>query len=699
MTPRTGERASLFFSTLFLIAAPAVLRAQSFDGAQAAAAALEQSIAEWSAREAKAAPSDKVAIQASNQVRALARTLLREGAKAQEAGAVSMLYGHTLAANLEPFDKLFAMAPEMRKMIQELDPEAPTAQAFLDSIDQFSRRARQVAENPSGVDAAAVDRMLRRTLGPLSAAQEILGRKPVVGTWLQPAAQRQGKAARPLESKALDALAERIQSAPLDEKTKTAMTAVHGKMQRGWSQVYLRPGIAHVHGLSVAALDAADLLAGSDWLGEQALESMRTLLHQGILRLHDPETRAAGAAQFRRLHDDLSVARRIKQLHEQGAAVEHPVSVFLAAQRLRAQNADDPGAQRLINYLDRLTGAMALLRRRAGDIEQLPQKLRSTASALRAEAQRLELDLLSGSESLPADTDRRIQIYERAVGRLDRLHRIPDWTRQLERLKPKPSGRIAGRLLELGEQLGDASARDAADAALADLQRGLEQFVPLAYEQPLRDDDKAVQRVTDDAHLLLVEQIDRLRQDWASAWASEGEPAEVEKKLQRMRRLLWSIRVAVVASNLPEAGARLNRWAAWQAPPEALAPASAALPKQVAEASRHAAIGNWESLDKLLDAIEAQAALPLLIARCDAELASALEALPEGLPGALGQCVFAPRVRSFAAEHRAALAAVSARLTEAHHARSSDSPDAPAAIAHTKRAAELARDVVEKLGE
>ncbi|QNN23124.1 hypothetical protein HED60_12875 [Planctomycetales bacterium ZRK34] len=666
---------------------------------------LEKQIADRIARLRDADEYTTRALQAEINYRITARQLLRLGAQAKDNGAVAMLYGHTLTNHADDVATMVNRMPQMVKLARDpkeklTEEQKLAVSRFAAAVADFNNVVADPANELDSADAARVDRYLQKTMGPLVAMAAVMGEPEPVNTWPRRIKADETVIAPPVLTAAdLDDLTQRIHAAKISSETKTELVLMVDLLRRGLSEPDLRPRVAGFYDLLDQALVVAEAFSGVTWANAKTTTDFREQLHTAILLVKDPRTRQSGVARFESLSESLDVLNQIGQLEAQAAPIEPLRDLFLISHTLRIEQRDLQTARYLLDYLQRMMGVMLSYRDLLAD--ELPLDLRKVSLAVRSDYQQRELKMLSDLRELAANpsqvdqpewTDPLNELAE-AQALVRRVHMIPRWNAQLQRFKPRPTNGLFRELRDMALRLLDAKTRNEGATALRVFEQQIMMFDPMPLEQAVRTDDSPISRITRGANLLIADQMDRLRGDWASAWASKQDPRPAAQRLISLRRLLIAADMAQHINNLDDAVAKLNRWAGWEVEPGAITPLMNVMPDRIAQACRDAAIGNWDSLDMALEQIDRESALPLMVARLHGELNPALDTLPTGLVGLLSQCVYAPTDDSIAADQRDDLAKICLALMEAAHARrSNDSRQLAEALSYvgTKARAVLA---------
>ncbi|MDH3584210.1 MAG: hypothetical protein OER86_08345, partial [Phycisphaerae bacterium] len=667
---------------------------------------LEGQIADRIGRLAESGPSTRPAVQADIDLRVVARSLLARGLENPQESALAVLYGHTLANHADAMEKLFWRLPSLDKELRglpraEAEKRRAALEQFSAELKRFHQASAQLADAIAGDDPAEVDRYMQKLLAPLAGIAQLFDQPPIRSTWLPARVEEGGPRGGPeAESDALGRMPQRIAGLRLPAATRTQLLRIVEALRQGLDEPGRRPDTMASYDLVRQVLDTAETFSRTEGLDETVMDDMRRQFHTAILLTRDPRTRSAAADRLRALDGDLVAIDRIGRLRKLAVPVGDLDAVRRLAYRMQQARQDMRTADRISRFLNEVLATMLAYRQQLG--RDLPGDLNRVAAALRADYQRRELLLVGQLRTVlnrpgAIEDAQLLTAQEQMDGRLAQLRRlnlIPAWLKRMSRFRPRPAGGLYRQLRAMAMALTDRQRRAGEDVDwLGLLEEQMERFDPLPHERWLRQDSAAVQAVIGQTrYLLILGQLDALRQDWASAWASGRDPRPLAQRLGHLRRLVEALYLSSAAGNMEGAAQRLNRWAAWEVNPAAVRPLVSALPRRVALAAEFAATGDWRNLEAALDQIDEQSPIPLLMATLHQRLGKGLARLPDGVPGMLGQCLYAPRAGAFAAESRNELAQISLYLMEAAHARGAEGRDR--IMSH---AGQLARSLMDEL--
>ncbi len=649
---------------------------------------VEREIAEKISRLRRAEKVERAGIEASRNLRIIARDLLKTARSNPQRGAVAGLYGHTIANHLEAFDERMNRVTDMARAAMDGNGEdPPPVQRLLrigEALKKFNERQRQTGELRA-VESRPLDDRLKQLLQPLAKLAVALGEPEPVDAWPDGEALRgrsEPTAGESVDLERLRQLRSRIEPAPLDDESQAELLNVAEMLVNGWRQPDLRPKVEQFYRRVDQALGVAKAFDEAKWLAPATAEQFREALHTAVLLFKDPRTRESGMERLDYLVQLRPIVERMNELAGMQFSAEHLQSLFAVA-----LNAHEPG--RNLGEFDPLLQLLAEITAVLTDVRQfaraeLPVDIRRSLNLLKREYDTLEQSLLADLGELrrqPQAASRpewtqRVDTLEERVAWMERLNRVPQWLGRISARNRAASRGVYGQLRKLAEELLDPATREGAGGALAEFEKQIGLLGELPLEPELPDADSRLGRMLGQTRAPLLEQIASLRGQWATAWADGEDPTLAGEKLLQVRRLLELVqRTRDIAVNAAEIE-RLNRWAAWETSADVGRLVADLLPRHLRAAAENAAAGDFVALNARLNLLEGELPLPRLLQRLNAATADALEKLPGGVSGMLGQCIHGPESGDLGTYQRFGLARLSCLLSEAGFARLEDRPRA-----------------------
>lgn len=313
--------------------------------------------------------------------------------------------------------------------------------------------------------------------------------------------------------------------------------------------------------------------------------------------------------------------------------------------------------------------------RRLGKVEP-PRDLRAIVNRLEAGYQTAEKALLAQIERLADDPDALtdpafaslLADQARYLADLKRVRDLPARINLISRIDPSAAGPFENRMRKMSQWLLDPNRRANAARTMDEFPRQAAMFYPMPFEAELAAADSTAITATGGLNRELLDLILFTRRQWAQDWAMGEESEQAARRLLLLHRLT---RTMVESAELLGGGGEaeiLNRWAAWEIPKGLLKRSALDLPNRLKLATAAATQGDDASLAAELDQIDREAAMTRLVGRLAIVFADALQPLPDGVAGVLGQVLFPPTEEAWMIEHRRDLAELCRYTTEAHHA-------------------------------
>ncbi|MDX1563821.1 MAG: hypothetical protein R3236_00380 [Phycisphaeraceae bacterium] len=619
---------------------------------------LDEQIAERLGLLSLADPLAAESIRASINYRIIAKTLLSKGRAAGKSGVVAMLQGLRLMRHVRDADRLFEKMPQW---IRQARKDQPGAIAGRDAVRAFNRIAAKEADALAAVAPAAVDRYLSRLMSPLA-----LGTPPR-SAWFAASKQATAPPIRRAE----------IAEAPASPLVKTEMAALLGRLNHPTAD----PRLADALRLAVSVSHG---LEKNRWIGSENHGLLSRQHFTATLLAKDRRTRDTALEKLRLLAGTLRRITALRQIHRLATPIEPLLAMVLKNHRQLYGQLNPAQSRQVAEALDQALEAMAGFRKQIG--RPLPLPVANAAREVRKRYQQAELAFLgivaepSASPQTLLQRGDDLKKLQDAYDHFQYVYSIPAWAERLKRFKPKNPNSLLHQLV----QTASTSLKQTPEAAkalrrLAGLESQLRRFDPMPHLQQLENADPQLQAVTGGTETMLLAQIERLRNAWASAHAQGADPSETVERLEWTRRLLQHIHEAMQVQSPGRSAKALNRWAAWDAPAAATVEQRKKMNRMIGQAGLLASVGNWAKLEQTLEDLERQMSLLLLMGRLHSALPQQ-EPQPLSMKTLLSQILHSPTNRSFAAEHRQALASICIDL---HAAR--DRPQAPEAQAALTR--------------
>lgn len=617
----------------------------------------------------------RLILEAEHEYLLLATQWLKPAMKDPEAGALQAHYGRKLLDHRKAFEEYLRIAAlRMRSAPDQAGGESDSASVIGNSLQAFINRGK--ARGPAGDGEALMDQQLQAMFTDLSPGLAAVESHKPRSTWLMAVSRR----AVALEESGFDAaqvdqLITQIHSARLSTEVRAELLALAQEARDAAG----RPDGQGRASAGVYALRRAVEIA--ERLSEAEFSKPLDRLYRSHLRIAaqlvpDPRTRGAGLDRMDLMERGLSIHTLIVSLsrgaprgtEKTGASLMTLLESAMSATISGVDTASGAaGLAALAEMANSMRASRDLLALKPPfDLEDVWRTLMADylkQETLAAElASTLARDLKASSGEAARQT---LDELAQAGDRLSRIRRVPDWIAALDRLQARPTGGAARELKALARAMARKSSKSVqAEADLARFQRQFDAVMSLPGEEKLGYKDGPEPAFGP----LILQQIGRLRLQWAGAWASGGfdKAEEPARRLQQASELLAARRLVMEPGQLDQACARLNRWAAWHVSREDMRILLDEWNESVRSSMRLLSIGHSAGLDRVSAQIHERADLPLLIDYLNRLLADAWA--PSEKFGAMADQFIPPAAEAFALSHRRTLARLGLHVSEAAQA-------------------------------
>lgn len=637
-------------------------------------------------------PSDEpraLAWAAARQIRVMARDLLQaaiDDGTAQSSGVAVL--GLKIAARAEDVDAVLAEVVQVDQIITadqkgqaELDRWRQAKQAlakFGEPEAEEAGAAENAKEAGKGVDLAKLRARVTQRLALLLPVFEAMGRPDATTTWLPapsegepgPAAAPGGPGAAGLEAQL--AQVTRRAGAIADADLKLAAEEAVAKVRAAKEFSDLRPRLEATLRLVAEVADLSDTLAEATWFGATRRTVLERELARGLTLYVQPGKRREATTRVQNTLAFLPALRSLAELRRRHIDAGPLEAAVGAATSLP----DDPAVFAARGAVLAWVNAGAALQiERLGIDPASVGEMRSAYARLDMEFMRRWANLLAAGKVIaiqpnaastpeataPLASLRKMGANLQNVARLsDRVARAAKWS-------GRPSGELSTRLrAAAGELLTEND--QAATALLERFARQVDRFTLLPGEAALREQEYRSLRsdwpsVGDRAQALL-QVIDEQRGAWAQAWSTGQDPAAAQRAMEKLSRLLLTVRGLEALRDAEPALATLNRWGAVELDAAVLAPRIARA-LRTCERIVDAAVGMPASSLGTLE-LDRPDLPPALVAAGEAylKIGPRLAKLPDDGSLLLSQTLFGPGPGSFWGDKADALALLARSLNE-----------------------------------
>ncbi len=644
---------------------------------------VEAKIATLTPRITTAHSPERALLEAERNLLLIARRLLHVGQSANDRGALSIMYGLTIANHSDQLRPVIAPLPRMVTAALQAKPSDPNEVSRLievaEAIKQFNLRCNRSVMSLERADATSVDAYLHQHFQPLAVAVAGLNQPRPASTWVLPSESffADGEAVPAVSPERFDELVKRFANAQLTSDTKTELEETLNLCKQGWQRPELRPYVAVFFRELMKVANIQQTLENAKWLDSEAFAHFQAQLHTAVLLLRDPRTRESAQLRLDQLNRIRKLTQQITQLVEAGGhtPVEGLRPLFMVIHELHADPNQHDIANQLANTFGRIAETASGYRRMQRQV--LPVDIRRPFQAAEREYRQLEADAMTQLIRLTTDPlgidqpqwSTLVDELDRRARLMHQLNSVPEWLTRVSTLNPVAARALFTRLRQIGVQVTDPQYRADAIAALNGLEQQLGLFEALPFEDEFSQRQSPMRIFTQQQHEKMAQQLMVLRSQWAAAWGAGTDPTIAGNRLLLLRDLMSAMHDGLAMLQAADTLAKLNRWAAWEIDAHAIEPIKAWLPSRLRLACELAGRGAWDDLALTLERIDQQVPVARVIASLSRSLDGALGDVPGGFSGMLGQCLYPPDINAFGQDQRTLLAQLCVYLTAAEFAR------------------------------
>lgn len=344
--------------------------------------------------------------------------------------------------------------------------------------------------------------------------------------------------------------------AQLDEH----LSDIADALERGWAFAEWRPRIMRWHELLRSAPEYIAELMDADWLEDESRSQGAQRLERTLSAFRDPLRRASGEKHLLALRAETRVLHAITALQQSTihAVNVDPLRASLLRLREHSSAAEDHDrlTERLI-WLAAIVDRMNQLRRAApADFDAQPARLdvrrevlriRSVIAKSAFEAERAMLASLEHLTANPraANADPALATlltdFLMRAEDLSRLDRIERWTQVVTLIHPESVPAFSDRTRELARMLADPVLRVEAASVMDRIENDMSRYWPMPFESELRRRSPVARDAAANLNQELLEEITRLRAQWARELAGGEFAGEASRRLQ----LVWQLTKAM----------------------------------------------------------------------------------------------------------------------------------------------------------
>jgi len=608
------------------------------------AAALAQEVEHLAAR-SRAEDGESRSLEASIAWRRLAHELLVRGDDPSNRCHDLVVAGFRLADARGEFDRSIDRLPAAG-----VAGAAPAREA----LERFIAAPAELRAAPMSELRAS----LARALAGLDPVLEVLSLPRAVNPW---PAMSGTPGTESSSDRGADQVATAAADPTLPPELAASLNAVAEQLRAAEEWPDLRPEAIVIAQPLLRVPAGVAIITSASWLPVSLRDSLQRRWIESVDAMASPADRDRGVRDLAQLD---AVAKTVETATtlvrpRQPNAPRGPIDPARVVKTLTALAAPAADAASATSAVERLRMVEALLRTmvevRTLEVNEVRRELRTlrrdlTRDALRAEEPVLrQVETLAAPSAHPTDPAfaSLLESQRRRVRAIQALDGIDRALTEIEARLPVHAKPLVQRWRSTLPQLADAQRSEQAllrcEAFLADWRRVRE----LPVEMAIRRGDPAVVELAAGRAPELLGALDRRREAWAAAWG-EGNAEAASAAVAPIIALFDLINDAAALTSRRTNPRLLGRWGGWD-DLGGIPGATDAMDARVAIAVEALARGDDAALREALALQAREAPLWRLRTRLLRLLADELEALPEGVSGAIGRASGWPEARALLA--------------------------------------------------
>ena len=642
---------------------------------------------------------EQTAVRAAQ--RTMRRVIIELAQRAQAESAIQHVIALTalrLNAALGNLDRLLNVLPQSSPFTGT-PPDVLTDRnrhRAIAKLQRFAASGLDVLRRSSTASPSDLDNTLATVLAPIVEVMAIIEHQPLTDRW-----PSDGDVARGFRSAgpntqlpgSLPPLEGDSPEATLERRLQTAVAFA----ELSHTAKRLQAALNATRNAGQAVLDA-----GLDADAATAIDTRRT---QAIELARSPRNWPEAIASFGVVAEALRVAEAITNTEELTSRRDVPPHLLHNAW-LNAVTVADPS---LADMLLKRTLVLIETLGRVPDPSSVPRTLRIPFRAVEARQERLERQLINTLPRIAADPSAMrdpeiaglLMALTSAEDDLNRIRTAAMNTEDLSHLQPNHKANIARVLRGWCQRLGNDSERSEAAALLDNVSIAVETYIPIAFEEELREATPLSESLTGGRSGDLLRRIESLREAWAQEVGNgefDGGAGNALARIARLGVLLDELRFITQQTNrLTEVLGTANHWGAWYVPPSALTWSIRSLQPGLKLAATSALEANPDALERDLQRLEVAAPPIRLLAYLAANLETPLAGVLEGPSGTIAAVALPPPPKAWLRAYRSDLAAICRGLIEQNVAQANGDDSLAAELQAFVVAASTA--LLEELGD
>ena len=625
-------------------------------------------------------PYRVLAIEAQIKLRSEARLLL-EAAYSDPRTSMAAHYGIKLTQQFEALDELFGQLPKQVQRVKEVPSAYQTDRLnqMIRAMNRFIGLATKTAnQDPfDATDPDSIEFYVYMRISSLTELLEPVGQHLLGSTWLQAQPQTTDSQdhyfSSPVNTEGLGQLRQRVEAIESMPQSRDQLLGILNVLSSACRFPDLLGRVDQSYRLMTRLADTLHAVERSTWLDHNASSRLDKVVSGFLTVYRDPQLRPVAVEKINRLIDDQGLFASLTRLADSTVDVTPFHEVFATAVNFNLDNPDSAIGPAMLQWLT--SAATAVEDHHSVTVAAMSPDIRRAYIRLGEECTRLEMILLSHARELAHQprqvyhpiTATLIDTMTRLVDELQKIAGLSLWLEQVGEFSDRPTYEIYRRFNQGVGTTGPAN--QVAMDELVNFARQSARFGELPGERRLREDlennAKQPLGLPRDTAEGLLETIDRQRADWITSWAGNTPTSETGRVMGMLERLMrWIDRTMSVTNGL-DAAQSMNKWAAWQVQPQAMARWILSARHHLIDAADAAAHGRMGDVQQMLDEIESKGCVSLLFATLYDQQQHRLADLPSD-PSvlALSQLLYAPDQEAYMAKAWPMLVTISRYLNE-----------------------------------
>lgn len=619
-------------------------------------------------------------MHAQTAMRQVACTLLRAGDAAGREGSCAIVAAMTIAVVRYDIDAALNTLIELDERLarQRNNPE-PTLEMQVKAADEalviFAEALVMLQPQLDRIEPARLDATLPALFASLARAVAILAPGDVAGTHWPDGPDRHASADHTAPDTS-DGLRAVLVDARVDAELIAALEPVIAGVDAAREFPEFRAQALADSRAITMAVEIERAVREASWLDPPDRLSLRLQIASALHQLAGRTEREAAGQHLEAMHTGIPALDAITRAINAGQPRINPEPLrerWFAALSFMDDPATRHQGRELFALLEtiandmrayRLIGTARLAREWATAIQHLSRRYEESEKALLA-----RLADFDGSPQTMQDPEllSLLASFRQPVIDIERLKSLPQWIDAVAGIDSASRAGVHARLQQWATHLLDPVRRPEAVMALEQVEQQIAMFLPMPFEDALRQGSEVAVAMTGGQQDVLLRAIQDQRLQWVKQLARGDIGSDAANQLLRVASLLQLMQDLTTLDAITTSRG-INAWAAWELPDEAAAAARDATPNRIRLAIAELGRGNAENFGRQCIQLQRDAPLAQLLARFAALRGDAFAALTGGAVGGMAELTTVPTSNALLLDHRTALADICRYSAEATYA-------------------------------